>query len=552
MAYTKATVPLRIGGKGFTGTKSPSLAQPREVVTANGIGWDGGSLIKEGGITKYNSTVISGTPKIISGYDYWPDTGNQRMLVSGDDGKAYRFVNGSLTHTLATGLTVGADDVPMWLDIEGTSGTPKRDILYFSGSNQVQNIDGDGTTMGSLGGSAAPDWGTYFPVTAAVHDLRTYAGGNFNEPHKVYWSILGNGKEFAAAGSGNVQIYPGVGDNIIALTSWRGRLVVFKYPRGIFLVDFSTMSDQNTYDPTVATNYPTVSMLSPNIGCAGPRAFCHVNNDVYFMTPSGEVKSLAATDAFGDGTISTISQNQDISSFIRRTFDLSSLRQTRMIFYDQKQEVYISLKRSGSSEMDARMVLDLENFQEENYPPRWRYTYGREEIGSMWTARDNDNVERPHYGGAGGDAGFIWNLDVADIWTKDGSLYASEIESVPEDLSDAIARDPNISFAVRNKNFEFLEIIADPEDATTVNVDILLDDVYSQTISYNIPGSGASFPLNLPVNLGGRKYYRERKTMEGSGRTISLRIRHDQNAGFSIGQFLVSFNEGDESIIRPY
>lgn len=550
MAFRGITIPIAFGSLGFTGTKSVSLARPGEVVCANGIAWDGGSIVKERGLTKYNSTVISSSPDVLSGHDYWPTSTGQRLLLSTDDGKLLRFVSGSLTHTMASSLTVGANDVPVWLDVYGTSGSPPRNALYFSGSNQVKILVNDGTGMADLT-NPATDWGSAYPHTGTVHDQRAFAAGNSNNPHGVYYSTFSDQTDFAGATSGVFVVYPSVGERIEAITSWRGRLVVFKYPVGIFLVDTGAADLSSAFSDL---NVPSIQMISPNVGCAGHAAYAHVNNDIIFLTSTGEIKSLSSTEAFGDGTLASLSRNQDISSFIRRTFDPASFPLTRMLFYDQKQELHIAMRRSGSSELDSRMVLDLENFQVENNPPRWRYTYGREEIGSLWLARDTDGIKRPMYGGSGDDAGYAWNMDVADTYTKDGAVYLSELETVADDLSGIqVKGQGNPNWAVRDKNFHALDLIADPEDSTSLTFNVIIDDRQGQTLTFNVPGRGADFPMDFPVTLGGGTYYRQRKDLHsGSGRTIAFRMTHFDSASFSIGQTYLSFTEADENKTRVF
>ena len=37
--------------------------------------------------------------------------------------------------------------------------------------------------------------------------------------------------------SGNVVVYPGEGEKIVAIQSFKGLLIVWKYPRGVYYID---------------------------------------------------------------------------------------------------------------------------------------------------------------------------------------------------------------------------------------------------------------------------------------------------------------------------
>ena len=64
MAYTGQRVEIPLGDDGLTGTKNFSEVKPTELLSAVNITYEDGTLEKEGGADKYNSTPISGNPTI--------------------------------------------------------------------------------------------------------------------------------------------------------------------------------------------------------------------------------------------------------------------------------------------------------------------------------------------------------------------------------------------------------------------------------------------------------------------------------------------------------
>src|SRR2546428_11123055 len=87
MAYVGQRVEITLGDDGLTGTKNFSEVKPTELLSAVNITYEDGTLEKEGGADKYNSTPISGSPTIFAGVDWWPDASTQRMVVATSDGK---------------------------------------------------------------------------------------------------------------------------------------------------------------------------------------------------------------------------------------------------------------------------------------------------------------------------------------------------------------------------------------------------------------------------------------------------------------------------------
>ena len=90
MSYTGEIAEIVVGTLGMTGSKNAATMDPRSLIQATNMTFEDGTMRKEGGATKYNSTAISGTPKIIGGHDWFPTAGVQRMIILADNGKLYK------------------------------------------------------------------------------------------------------------------------------------------------------------------------------------------------------------------------------------------------------------------------------------------------------------------------------------------------------------------------------------------------------------------------------------------------------------------------------
>lgn len=532
MAYKGLVAPLNVGFGGFTGTRNPSIIQPGKLTRAMNITFEGGLLQKEGGAALYDPDAITNTPLIVGGFDWWPDDSTQRMIVITDDGDILKDDGtGAFGTTLASGLTITEDTVPVFVEGGIEVAGQERRLFIFLGTDQPQVFTADESTTTTIGAEPVdwdPDWPTFgfLHADAGQGAARLWAGGNPNDPHRLYASLISDHDNLTASGTVTVSIYPGEGQKLVGGVSWRGVAILFKYPRGIYILD------------TTEFDSPLVQRLSSTVGAAGPGAICPVENDIFFMTHTGAIHALSAVQSFGDAETSNLSQADDLDEWIRRNVDLSALHRTRSIWYPAKREAHFCVQSIGGSSLDRRIILDLS--QVGNL--RFRLA-DRDSIGGIWLRRDDNGVERPVYGDTGG---LVYLMD-QESRTKGDSFYRASFNSSPDDLS-LIMGDPRV--AVQNKNAEFLEVVAVPDQGTTLSVQIWWDGVYHETVQFDLVSSGSALPLTLPFLLGSGGLIRQKKRITGGGRDISLRVEHDDTNNFAIAQFYLHYTMGDEAFLR--
>lgn len=531
MAYKGLIVPLNIGFQGFTGTRNPVITQPGKLIEASDITFEGGLLQKEGGATKYNSSAISGTPDILGGWDWHPTgTSTKRMIVLTSAGDLLKDSgDGTFPVTLASGITVSADTVPVFVEGGVEAAGANRLLFIFIGTDTVEVLAADGATTGALSNPAA-DWAANNPTFGFMHAdggtgaARLWAGGNSNDPHRIYYTDFADHDDFVNSPAGSISIYPGVGEKLVGGVSWRGVAVLFKR-KGIYLLD------------TLDITNPDLQQLSTSVGAAGPLAILPIENDILFMSPTGSIHALSAVQKFGDAETSNLTAIEEVDEWIRRNVNLAKLHLTRSIWYPSKREAHFCVAATGSTELNRRIILDL------SQPGNVRFRISkRDTIYSIWTRDDSDGVPRPVYGDG---AGFVRLMD-QDGRALDGVAYRSVIQSTPDDLTAQIG---DVRAATKNKNGQFLELIAAPADATSINVQIWWDENYHETVSFVLSGTGSSLPVTLPFTLGGGRIIRQKKKITGSGRTISLKIDHEDTANFALAQFYLHFTLGDERFI---
>lgn len=526
MAYQGIIAEIPIGFGGLNGSKNQSQVRPEQLVTARNLDLSRGTVAKAGGATKYNSAAITGAPTVLGGWDWWPTAGAQRMVVVLSDGTIKKDSGlGTFPVTLASALTV-SDTTPMFVEGGKEAAAGNRKLFIFTGQNQVKVLSGDGVVVADIATPPA-DWATNFPTFGFVHEGRLWAGGNANDPNRLYYSTTTNHEDFTGAGSGSISLFPGEGERLIMGTSYKGLAIGWKFPVGIYLIDTSS--------PTVA-NW-RVSRLTLGTGAVSPLGFCLIDNDIVFIDANGNFQLLSAVQEFGDAANTNLSQKDQMGPYMRDNINFAELRRCRAIYYPAKREAIFTFARGSGTTQDARITIDF------NRPDGHRFhTHDRDTNTALWLKKDVGNTPRPTIGD---NAGFVWNLDQA-VKTKDGVAYTGEFQTPHLDFSNI-----DLKLATRLKVGQFLEVVAEPTGNWNLAVDIIWDGVVSQTVSFSMGSSSASlgsFVLGTDT-LGGDSIQNGKRRIVGSGRRFSL-VARNSGAGedFSLVRFYLHFIPGDERI----
>lgn len=522
MPFTGEVAEIIPGSLGLTGSRSSARIRPGHLIHAVNVAFHGGTVQKEGGSIKYNSAAISGAPAVLGGHDWWPDSGTQRMVVILSDGTLKKDSGaGNFPVTLASGLSI-TDIVPVFVDGGQELAANDKKLFLFTGLNQCKVLAADGVVAIDIASPPA-DWATRRPICGAVHENRLWGASR----HTVYASLPTNHEDFLTTPY-NTPVYPGVGDEIVSMRSFKGMLLVFKRPRGIFAID--------TSDPAPA-NWRVVK-INENIGVASPRSDTQIDDDVVFETRLGTLHLLSAIREFGDVESSSISATQDIDQYIRDNVSKNNIRFSHMVYYQDKREVHMTLStlNAATSDRDLRMVLDLNDLG----LMRFRVS-DKDQNRSLWLRRDGSGIEKPV---CGDNSGFVWLLDDAG-YTKDGLGYTGLFQTSHDDFSTL---DPKLGTV--NKIGKFLEVVGDPHGNWILDVQIFWDDVLKQSISFNLATAGTplgTFTLGTHT-LGGNRISRKRRRMVGSGKYLSVLGKNGvAGESFSVVKMYAYFKRGGES-----
>jgi hypothetical protein len=524
MAYKGYVVELPIGKDGFTGTRNLSETLPTQLIQAMNVEYSDGPMRKEGGSVKYNATAITGDPTTLGGWDWWPSPSTQRMIAYTDAGDLLKDTGGGdFTVTLKSGMSTSA--YPMFVEGGKEAAANNRKLFMFNGINVVQVLSGDGATTSDIATPPA-DWtGGNQPTFGVNHENRIWAGGNSNDPHRMYYSLATNHEDFTTADAGTITVYPGEGEKLVWGLSFKGFLILGKYPRGIYVID--------TTDPTIA-NWK-VRRLNTSTSGVSPLSAIISDDDIVFIDSNGQFQFLSAVQEFGDVSSRNLSKIADLNVWMRDNINFSRLDKCQAVWYPKKREARFALTKTGSTINDIQVIIDF------NRPdlPRFRFS-DQNTCESLWLRLESDNTFLPV---CGDDAGFVWKLDNATR-SKDGVGFQGIFQTPHDDF-----RWKDEVLASKRKIGQFLELVVEPKGNWNIDADVYWDDELENTYTFNMGSTGAtlgSFVLDTDV-LAGTSVLNTKRRITGSGKRFSL-IGKNSGVGedYSISKFLLYFALGDE------
>jgi len=319
------------------------------VLDAKNVFWrlDGG-VRKVGGTAQLGSQLGSGA--VIYGvYDYWrmgtAGTPAQRKICH--VGTTIQQDQGTNTWTsLFAGLESG----------KHPNYSTFNDLLIIaSDSNTDVPKSWDQTTAQSLAGSP-PNF-----AFSVFHKNRQWASGDVSAPSRVYYSADGNPEDWTGYGSGQLDISPGDGDQVTGLAGeYKGELLIFKGPnRGSI----------HRITGSVPADFARVPFIQ-GLPCVGHSTIARFRDDLLFMTPSGSIRSLKATAAYGDYNDTAITF--PINQWLLENLNISILKRAWMVNDSTTSHLYVAVPTGSSTTNDYVLCYDYQ-FGYLQKPDRWSY-----------------------------------------------------------------------------------------------------------------------------------------------------------------------------------
>lgn len=293
-----------------------------------------GGLRKVGGTEKYNTVTIESGEQIRGMVEYVRSGTSgaptrKRVVHAGT--KVLADNNDGTFVAIITGLE--NDKVPNY--------TVFTDVLIITSDSTVDvPRKWDQTTAAVLGGSP-PNFSF-----AVEHVNRLWAAGDHLFPSRLYYCAQLNSEDWSGSDAGHIDIAPDDGDRITGLYSFRGTLFVFKGPNfgSVHAISGRTPSDFAR------------DLFSDELGGSGPNTIFPMGNDLGFVANDGAIRSLGATDKFGDFEEAALSR--PITTWIRENVNLEALKRAWARTDPTRGYVLFTLPVGNSEEPNFTLCMD--------------------------------------------------------------------------------------------------------------------------------------------------------------------------------------------------
>ncbi len=178
-----------------------------------------------------------------------------------------------------------------------------------------------------------------------VFEDRMFVAGSPTEPLSVYYSNTGDPTTFPSA---NVIKVPGT-DKVTGLVNYYGVLIILK--------EKSVWKMQFIWEPNSSQWIPKIDALSLNHGCVSPKAYCWVENDVWFFTGK-EVRRIGWLKGEGVGVMGfdPTSLSEQIKEALKRV-NLDYVNKSAVFYHDKK--FYLAVPLDASTFNNVVFVCHL-------------------------------------------------------------------------------------------------------------------------------------------------------------------------------------------------
>ncbi len=439
---------------------------------------DGGPR-KMPGTAKLNSSQMESGAVVRGVFDYW-------ITGTGSNSAQHRIVN--------VGGTIKKDDadgtfVDLFTGLDAAA-VPNYSILE---DILIMANDSSSDTPKSWDGSTAQDLAGSPPSFAfsETHKNRSWAAGVNPNSSRLYYSASLDGEDWVGAGSGTIDIDPRDGDRITAIASHRNDLWVFKgpYKGSIHRITGSA--------PTGDDGFARTTFVK-GVGAVGQSTIFRFANDLGFVWSDGTVRSLAATEKFGDFSETALSRPIQ-GGFINDRINISRLKFAHAATDDIRGIVVFTVPIDSSQNNNVVLSMDY-RFS----PVRWSYLPAIA-AGSLASVVDqtNNNRRKIYFGG---NDGYVRKWGVSER-TNDGTAIAYKVTT------------PFLSYgnSAYEKGISAIGMAMKPHNSGTVTFKWQRDAQSQQTDTVT-QGAGGTLPFTLGTDvLGGGTFLDRFLSLEEGG-----------------------------------
>lgn len=257
------------------------------------------------------------------------------------------------TNNVLLTITRSSDAHVTGYNVYGKTGTTLFFMAFVpqSSSGNVTFTDsGQTPNQGFAAPVANTTTGPVASLVTVYHDTLILAGDPAAPSMLRYTAGLDKFDSFQLVdGAGSILINPEDGDVITALVVFKNQLFIFKN-RSIYMFSFGTGG---------SNPLATVSVVNPAIGCAAGRTAKVVQNDVYFLTPTGSVNTMGYQQGYYGVGIADLLRTNEVSIKIHPT--LATINPARIPYatatYSVPNYAYVLAYADGSSTINNKVAL---------------------------------------------------------------------------------------------------------------------------------------------------------------------------------------------------
>lgn len=181
------------------------------------------------------------------------------------------------------------------------------------------------------------------------HDTLMIAGDPTSPSKLWYTAGLDKFESFQLVdGAGNILVNPEDGDRITGLINYKNNLFVFKN-RSIYMFNFGTGSSP----------LAEISVVNPSIGCAARRTIRVVINDVFFLSPGGQIFTLGYQQGVYGVGVADLLRTNEVSIKVHptlATINPAQIAQAAAI-YSSPNYKYILAYADGTATYNNKMMV---------------------------------------------------------------------------------------------------------------------------------------------------------------------------------------------------
>jgi len=294
---------------------------------------DGGPH-KAPGTSRLNSTALESGATVKGLVDYWRHgtggTATQQRVIHVGTTIQQDDADGNFT-IIKTGLA--ADAVPNYSTFD--------DLLIIASDSSDVPLSWDGTTLQNLAGTP-PNF-----AFSVKHKNFHWAAGIDATPSRLHFSDQLNPEDWVGGLSGTIDIDPNDGDRITGIISHKNELWVFKGPH---------KGSIHRITGTSQADFSRTTFIE-GVGAVWQNTIFRFGDDIGWLWSDGSIRSLNATDAFGD--FREASLTFPIQKYLTEHLNFTRLRHAVATTDGGGGKVFITAAIDSSSTNNVVLALDF-------------------------------------------------------------------------------------------------------------------------------------------------------------------------------------------------